>query len=126
MSLFALPSLSLCLPIEPISPLNNQTRDLVPSVWGSGPKKLVHAMTQERSVSSTHDASRGNRNHDQEKGGNPLDLSLDDMAISSAKEHLTPRRLASLKHLDHLFELLCFQPFYRRLRHHAAVHADSA
>jgi hypothetical protein len=62
---------------------------------------------------------------DQEKGGNPLDLSLEDMAISSVKEHLAPRRLASPKHLDHLSELLCCEAFCRRLRHHAAVHADS-
>ena len=39
---------------------------------------------------------------DQEKGGNPLNLSLDYMAISSAKEHLARRRRPSLKHLDHL------------------------
>ena len=38
---------------------------------------------------------------DQEKGGNPLHLSLDDMAIPSAKEHQTRRRRSSLKHLDH-------------------------
>jgi hypothetical protein len=48
---------------------------------------------------------------DQEKGGNPLDLSLDDMAISSAKEHQTRRRRPSLKHLDHLGELLLLLGF---------------